>query len=84
MTVYETISHHNIRHWCEANHYWPGCLPGQPDRIRVGGNPFGEPEELELLDWEDWLAAFDARQLKFVYNPSDGWCDLQSRNVRPD
>lgn len=85
MTVYETLNHQSIRMWCEANGYWPGCLPGQPDRIRVGGNPYApEPEELELLDWEDWFAAFDARQLKFVYNPSDGWFDLQSRNVRPD
>lgn len=84
MTVYETISHQTIRMWCEAMHYWPACLAGQPDRVRIGGNPFAEPEEMELLDWEDWYTAFDQRQLKFVYNPSDGWCDLQSRNVRPD
>jgi hypothetical protein len=84
MTVYETTNHEQIRMWCEANGYWPGCLPGQPDRIRIGGSPFAEPEELELLDWEDWFVAFDKRQLKFVYDPTKAWCDLQSRNVRPD
>jgi len=84
MTVYETINPNQIRSWCEANGYWPACLPGQPDRIRIGGNPFAEPEEMELLDWEDWFAAFNSRNLKFVYDPTKAWCDLQSRNVRPD
>ena len=84
MTVYETISHDQIRMWCEANGYWPASLPGQPDRIRVGGLKSAEPEEMELLDWPDWFKAFDARRLKFVYDPTQGWFDLQSRNVKPD
>ena len=84
MTVYETMSHDQIRHWCEASGCWPGCLPGQPDRIRIGGGKFAEPERLDLIDWEDWFVFFDKRQLKFVYDPSSGWFDMQSRNVRPD
>ena len=84
MTVYETTNPDQIRMWCEASGYWPACLPGQPDRIRIGGSPFAEPEELELLDWDDWYAAFEKRQLKFVYDPTKGWFDMQSRNVRPD
>lgn len=85
MTVYETTNIHQIRMWCEARGYWPACAPGQPDRIRLGGSPFSpEPEELELLDWEDWHTAFNTRRLKFVYDPDKGWFDLQSRNVRPD
>ncbi len=84
MTVYETISHEQIRMWCEANGYWPACLPGKPDRIRIGGSPFAEPEQLDLLDWNDWFTTFDQRKLKFVYDPSNAWFDLQSRNVRPD
>ncbi len=84
MTVYETTSHEQVRMWCEANGYWPACAAGQPDRIRIGGSPFSEPEELDLLDWEDWFAAFDDRRLKFVYDPNKSWCDLQSRNVRAD
>ncbi len=84
MTVYETISHEQIRMWCEANGYWPACLPGKPDRIRIGGSPFAEPEQLDLLDWNDWFVAFNQRKLKFVYDPSNAWFDLQSRNVRPD
>lgn len=84
MTVYETTSHTQIRMWCEANGYWPACVPGQPDRIRLGGVPFNEPEPLDLMDWDDWFDAFDKRGLKFVYDPNKGWCDLQSRNVRPD
>ena len=84
MTVYETISHEQIRMWCEANGYWPACLPGKPDRIRIGGSPFVEPEQLDLLDWNDWFVTFDQRKLKFVYDPSNAWFDLQSRNVRPD
>jgi hypothetical protein len=84
MTVYETISHEQIRIWCEGNGYWPGCALGQPDRIRVGGGDFAEPEAMDLLDWEDWFVQFDRRQLKFVYDPTQGWYDLQSRNVRPD
>lgn len=84
MTVYETTSHEQIRMWCEANGLFPGCLAGKPDRIRIGGGRFAEPEELELLDWDDWFMIFDKRQLKFVYDPSHSWHDLQSRNVRPD
>ena len=84
MTVYESVNHQQIRQWCESNSYWPGCLSGQPDRIRIGGSPFSEPEPLDLIDWGDWFEAFDQRQLKFVYDPSKFWFDLQSRNVRPD
>ncbi len=85
MTIYETTNHTTIRMWCEANGYWPACVPGSPERIKLGGDPFApEPEKLELLDWEDWFAQFDRRQLKFVYDPSKTWIDLQSRNVRPD
>ena len=84
MTVYETINHQQIRVWCESKGYWPGCAPGQPDRIRICGCPFGEPELLDLLDWDDWFSCFDQRQLKFVYDPNKAWCDLQSRNVRAD
>jgi len=84
MTVYETINHAQIRHWCQSSGYWPGCQLGQAERIRIGGSPFGEPELLDLVDWEDWFQHFDRRKLKFVYDPSSGWFDLQSRNVRPD
>jgi hypothetical protein len=84
MTVYETTNHGQIRMWCEANGYWPACQPGSPDRIRIGGSRFSEPESLDLLDWDDWFIQFDKRRLKFVYDPNKGWFDLQSRNVRPD
>lgn len=84
MTNYETTSLHVIRMWCEANGYWPGHVPGDPTRIRVGGGKFAAPEELELMDWEDWYEQFSKRQLKFVYDPTQGWYDLQSRNVKPD
>ena len=84
MTVYETISHDQIRQWCDASGYWPGCVPDQVDRIRIGGADFAEPERLDLVDWSDWFIHFDKRKLKFVYDPSSGWFDLQSRNVRPD
>ena len=36
MTVYETINHEQVRMWCEANGYWPGCLPGQVRQDREG------------------------------------------------
>lgn len=84
MTVYETTNHAQIRMWCEGSNYWPACLAGKPDRIRIGGSPFAEPEPLDLLDWEDWFQQFDQRRLKFVYDPNKGWCDLQARDVRPD
>lgn len=84
MTVYETINHAQIQQWCMANGYWPACLPGQQDRVRIGGAEFAEPEALDLLDWADWFKGFEQRQLKFVYDPTQGWFDLQSRNVRPD
>jgi hypothetical protein len=84
MTVYETINHRQIRSWCEGNGYWPGCQPGQPERVRIGGATFGEPEVLDLVDWGHWFDAFDKRQLEFVYDPVQGWFDLQSRNVNPD
>ena len=84
LTVYETTNHEQIRMWCQGNGYWPGCAPGQPDRIRIGGSPFNEPEPLDRVEWVDWFKHFDQRRLKFVYDPSKSWCDLQSRNVRPD
>ncbi|MCC6907966.1 MAG: hypothetical protein IT430_08515 [Phycisphaerales bacterium] len=84
MTNYETTSLHAIRMWCEANGYWPGHVAGDKTRIRIGGGTFAPPEELELMDWEDWYEQFSKRQLKFVYDPTQGWYDLQSRNVKPD
>ena len=84
MTVYETTNLQQIRSWCEANDYWPGHVPGQPDRIRIGGSPFAEPEALELMDWEDWYEMFEQRQLKFVYDPNKAWFELASRIVRAD
>lgn len=84
MTNYETTSLHAIRMWCEANGYWPGHVAGDKTRIRIGGGTFAPPEELELMDWEDWYEQFSKRQLKFVYDPTQGWYDLQSRNVKAD
>ncbi len=84
MTVYETLNHQQIRMWCEANSYWPGCVPGTPDRVRLGNVPFNEPEKLDLLDWDDWFKGFESRQLKFVYDPNSCWCELQTRKVRTD
>lgn len=84
MTNYETISLHVIRQWCEASGYWPGHVPGDPSRVRIGGGRFAPAERLELMDWEDWYQQFRKRRLKFVYDPTQSWFDLQSRNTRPD
>ncbi|MFG0329134.1 MAG: hypothetical protein ACF8PN_04475 [Phycisphaerales bacterium] len=84
MTNYETTNLTVIRMWCEANGYWPGHVPGDPSRVRIGGGDFAPPEELELMDWDDWYKQFQKRQLKFVYDPMQGWYDLQSRNTKPD
>ncbi len=84
MTVYETTNLMQIKLWCQANSYWPGCKPGEPDRIAIGGSPFLQNEELELLDWKDWYKGFNKRNLKFVYDPSKGWFDMQPRINKPD
>ncbi len=84
MTNYETTSFHIIRQWCEANGFWPGHKPGDKSRIAIGGADWLPPEQLELMDWEEWYEQFRKRQLKFVYDPMQGWYDLQSRNTKPD
>jgi len=84
MTNYETINLHEIRMFCDACGYWPGHAPGDPSRIRIGGADFAPPETLELMDWDDWYEQFNRRGLKFVYDPTQGWFDLQSRHTRPD
>ncbi len=85
MTVYETLNLNQVRMWCEANGFWPACVPGQRDRIRIGGSPFSpEPEELERIEWSEWFEVFELRRFKFVYDPDKVWFDIQSRNVRPD
>lgn len=84
MTNYETTNLIVIRMWCESFNYWPGHAPGDVSRIRIGGADFAEPEKLELMDWDDWYKQFQKRKLKFVYDPTQGWYDLQTRNTRPD
>ncbi len=84
MTNYETTNLHAIRLWCQAAGYWPAHVPGDPSRIKIGGADWLPPEPLELMDWSDWYEQFRKRQLKFVYDPTQGWFDLQSRNTKPD
>ncbi len=84
MTNYETINLHSIRAFCVSNGYWPGHVSGDNSRVRIGGARFAAAEELDLMDWEDWFESFCKRQLKFVYDPMQGWFDLQRRNVKPD
>lgn len=84
MTNYETINLHSIRFFCESNGYWPGHVPGDKSRVRIGGAKFAPAERLEIMDWQDWFKAFRKRQLKFVYDPMQGWFDLQTQNVKPD
>ncbi len=76
MTVYETTNLMQIKLWCEGNSYWPGCKPNDPLKIAIGGSPFLDPEELELMDWKVWYKSFKKRNLKFVYDPSKAWFEL--------
>lgn len=84
MTNYETTNLLQIKAFCDACGYWPGHVPGDKSRVRIGGGDFLPPEELELMDWDEWYEGFKKRQLKFVYDPTQGWYDLQSRIVRAD
>lgn len=80
MSAHETTSHRVIRHWAEARGFWPACVKGSPERIRLGGSPWGEAgEELDRIDWSHWLAVFERRQLQLIYDPAQSWYTLGSR-----
>jgi hypothetical protein len=80
MTVYETTNHQTIYHWATSNGFWPACVAGTPDRIRLGGDPDANPgEDLEPIEWWRWFQEFDRRNLQLVYDPSKGWFTMGSR-----
>ncbi|MCE6995463.1 hypothetical protein LZG04_11700 [Saccharothrix sp. S26] len=71
-----TTSHEVIRKWAERRNARPATLPGGGDRpevLRLDLPGYGS-RNLRHIEWDEWFAAFDARQLRFSYQEqrSDG------------
>ena len=80
MTVYETTNHNTIYHWATSQGLWPGCVAGEPTKIRLGGDPDANlGEEVQPIEWWLWFQEFDRRQLQLIYDPSKVWFTLGSR-----
>ncbi|MEO6435673.1 MAG: hypothetical protein ABIP55_07910 [Tepidisphaeraceae bacterium] len=80
MTVYETTNHNTIYHWASSRGLWPGCVAGEPTKIRLGGDAdVNLGEELAPIEWWRWFQEFDRRNLQLIYDPSKGWFTLGSR-----
>ncbi|BDU07003.1 hypothetical protein GV791_26505 [Nocardia cyriacigeorgica] len=85
-----TTSHDVIRRWAERRGANPATMPGSEYNGRVEVLRFDFPRYggagLLPVDWEDWFATFDARQLCFRYQERrpDGSPSNFFRLERPD
>lgn len=66
-----TTDHAVIRSWAERRGAAPATMPGSVFDGALGALRFDFPgyggAVLQPVDWEEWFATFDARQLNFLY-----------------
>lgn len=66
-----TRAHAVIKHWAEARHASPATVAGTEHGERPGVLRFDFPDyggqSLQEIDWEDWFASFDERELVFIF-----------------
>lgn len=80
MTVIETTNGRAIRHWAMSRGLWPAHVKGHAHRLRLGGDESVHPgEDLEPMAWEQWLADFESRKLKLMFDPNTTWHLLATR-----
>ncbi len=60
-----------IQHWAAERGAQPATVPGTQHDGRAGVLRFNFAgyggRDLEEIDWEDWFATFDDRELVFVF-----------------
>ncbi|WP_231390276.1 hypothetical protein [Nocardia sp. CNY236] len=70
-----TRNHGVIRRWAEQRGARPATTPGSEHNGQLGALRFDFPgyggAVLRRVDWDEWLATFDARNLRFWYQESD-------------
>lgn len=73
-----TRDHEVIMHWADERKAVPATVPGtehgdRPGVLRLNFPGYGGGS-LEQIDWDDWFAPFDERELVFVFqeHKSDG------------
>lgn len=86
----KTTDHEEIRHWIEERGGQPasvrGTARGGAGILRVDFPGYGEDENLEPLDWEEFFDKFDEEDLAFLYQEEtkDGdmsrFCKFVSRS----
>lgn len=66
-----TRSHETIMRWAERRKAQPATVPGAEHDGRPGVLRFDFPgyggQELQHIDWDEWLTTFDQRGLVFVF-----------------
>ena len=65
-----TRNHEVIKQWAEHRKAKPATVPGTEKDDRLGVLRFDFPggtQELVEVEWDDWFATFDERELVFVY-----------------
>jgi hypothetical protein len=72
-----TRDHDVIRQWAEDRNAVPATVEGTEHGGHLGVLRFdfgGDNERLQHVDWDDWFATFDDRDLNFIYQEhrSDG------------
>jgi hypothetical protein len=87
MTSKLTTDHQVIRNWVESRGGKPAVAKSIPHNHRLGVlriefSDFGGDEVIETVEWEEWFATFDNRELAFLYQETtvDGH---QSRFYKP-
>ncbi len=67
----ETRDHDTIRQWAEERGARPATVPGTEHGDHLGVLRMDFPgyggEDLRHVDWDEWFATFDTRDLTFVY-----------------
>ncbi|MFI7674168.1 Rho termination factor N-terminal domain-containing protein [Actinophytocola sp. NPDC049390] len=71
-----TTSHEVIRQWAEQRDAVPATVEGTEHDDHLGVLRFDFPgyggEKLQHVDWDEWFATFDERQLNFIYQEERG------------
>lgn len=71
-TTKVTTDHNQIREWVEGRGGRPAKVKGMSDAkasgvLRIDFPGYSGEGTLEAVEWKDWFAVFDSRELAFLY-----------------